>query len=386
MQDLYPKHESAKARLVQTIVLIIFGMFASACPPDTGGTFTKNDAGGGIVPDGITAADIGTICTYDPTRPSVNPTNTCAKPGLTCLIDTSDGAYSQYGNFVYEAIPLFARPMPDGHDEGICTLVAQAGQILACPAGTAAVTLSTGQSFCLRACSSSSECNREGYVCDAPFMNGASFDPQTGAVSPLAQKFCVPACATDLPYCTRSFLRPDGQGGNLLDIRDLNGDRQCEPTTGLCQDVTSRGGKFVGDLCTHSDECGENLICIGGMLFGAPDEYGFCAQQCNPFGTTSEQTGCAPGLSCEFFLDVGYCFPDCNNNVCGGENQVCQVADANTAGLREGQDWRAPHCIPCEMSSLPCASHSNDAGIGDDSGLEGDASADGDAGTNEDAN
>lgn len=360
-------------RLLAVVTSLLVSLLLSACPPDTGGTFTRKDGGGNIVPEGITFADIGTKCTYDPTQPNVNPTNTCAKAGLTCLISTSDGAYSQFGNFVYEAIPLFARPMPDGHDEGICTLVAWPGELLACPAGTAAVKLSTGQSFCMRACGSSSECNREGYVCDAPFMNSASFDPNSGAVVPLAQKFCVPACQTDLPYCTRSFLRP---GDEALDIRDLNGDRQCDTNTGLCQDVTTRGGKFVGDICTHSDECGENLICIGGMLFGAPENYGFCAQQCNPAGTSAEETGCAPGLSCEYFLDVGYCFPDCTANVCGGENQVCQAADPSLAGLRPGQDWRGPHCIPCELSSLPCATHTSDAGFAEDA-----ASASGDAGT-----
>lgn len=394
MRSLTALHSSSPRRpilphslnlVVGLVVITVGALGVQSCVPDKQGNYTRKDAGGTIIPADLSYLDIGTRCTYDPTHPDINPTNTCAKAGLTCVIDTSDGVYQQYGHFIYEAIPLFARPMPDGHDEGICTLVAQPGQLLTCPAGTAAVKLSTGQSICMRACGSSSDCDREGYVCDQPFMNASTYDPNTGAVAPLAQKFCVPACTTDLPYCMRSFMLPDANGNDMLLISsyDLAGYRMCEPLTGLCGDVTTRGGKFIGDQCTHSDECGDNLLCIGGLLYGAPEDYGFCAQQCNPAGTTAETTGCAPGLSCEFFLDVAYCFPDCINNVCGGANQVCAYADPNAAGLRDGQEWRAAHCIPCELSSLPCASHVIDAGVNDagesDTGVSEDAAGSDDA-------
>ncbi len=350
------------------VLLLLLPLGGGDCN-DGDGTFTREDAGTG---PGVIYSyeDIGAPCNYDPARPTYNPTNTCQKAGLTCVIASSDGMYREFGHFLYEAIPLFTRLMPDGKDEGICTLVSQPGHPLpACPGSTVAVQLSSGQAICMKLCTSSAECNRDGYVCDYKFMDSSTYNYETGDVAPLPIKLCAPACTTDLPYCTRTFLLPDGQGGDMLLVNssDLAGYRECQPLTGLCEDVVVRGGGFVGDQCEHSSACRDGMLCIGGPLYGAPVEHGFCANQCNPAAegqNPPQPTGCQPGQGCEFFLDIGYCFPDCVNNVCGGMNQVCAYADPGAAGLREGQEWLLPRCIPCELSSLPCAS-SVDAGVSD---------------------
>jgi hypothetical protein len=241
---------------------------------------------------------------------------------------------------------------------------------MGCPSGTVLAKLSTGHHLCLRGCSSSADCGRNGYVCDYPWMDASTYNSSTGDVGPLAVRVCKPSCATDLPYCTRTFLIPDGAGGEWLMVAsyDLQGYHVCEPVSGLCQDVATRGLKYVGDQCVRSDECRDGLLCIGGMLFGAVDAHGFCAGVCNPAAERQnppQPSGCELGQGCEYFLDIGYCFPDCINNVCGGPNQVCQLADPGAAGLRPGQEWLRPRCIPCELSSLPCQ-NPVDAGVGED--------------------
>lgn len=349
-------------------LLLILPLLAGKC--DNGnGTFTFKDGGGTYTPS-ITYEDIGTICRYDPTQPGTNPSNGCPKSGMTCLIATADGRY-RYGDFLYEAVPLFARFLEDGTDEGICTLVSSPGTPPPyCPAGTVAMALSSGHTYCARICESDAQCYREGYVCDHRLMDSSSYDPNTGTVLPLTLKLCVPACETDLPYCTRSFLVLDGAGGYLLAINDgdLYGIRVCNHTTGHCEDGLAGGTAFLGGQCVGSNDCQDGLICIGGMLFGAPPGHGFCAQYCNAWAARQnppQETGCLPGEGCEFFLDIGYCFPDCQGNACGGANQVCQSADEGAAGIRPGQEWLAPRCIPCEMSQLSCGSSTVDAGTHD---------------------
>ncbi|MBN2359868.1 MAG: hypothetical protein JXR83_10470 [Deltaproteobacteria bacterium] len=335
--------------------------------------FTRPDSGG--VPSGITWQDIGTACTYDPLSGN-NPTNTCGRTGLVCVIATSDGAIGGYGTFMYEAIPLYTRFLAT-EDEGICTLVSAPGMPPpACPAGTYAVMLSSGHHICMRGCDTSEDCGRDGYVCDYRLMNGSTYNSSTGAVQPLAVRMCVPACLSDVPYCLRTFIDPDyvGQDGSrLLYVYDgdLFGARECDPVTGLCYDVTTRGAKYVGDRCTHTSECAAPNICISGLLYGAPEEHGFCARYCDPSGQ-SQQLTCEYGQGCEYFLGVGYCFPNCNNNLCAGEGQQCQYADPNKAGIGPGQEWRDKHCIQCELSNLICSSP--DAGVGADAARDGGSS------------
>jgi len=324
-----------------------------------GNGFTHSDAS--IQPPALTWQDIGTVCTYDPTRPSDNPTNTCARTGLICVIASSDGLYSNFGSLLYEAIPLYTRFLAD-QDEGICTLVSGPGAAPpACPVGTFVVPLSSGYQICMRGCEITADCGREGYVCDYRLMNGGTYNPNTGAVSPVAVPMCVPACYTDMPYCLRSFIY---QGNLVVYDTDLFGGRECDTSNGLCVDVVTREGRYVGDRCSHSSQCSAGDICISGALYGAPDDHGFCAHYCDPTGQNTALK-CQLGQSCEFFLSVGYCFPDCVSNLCAGDGQQCAKADENKAGLT--QAWANPHCIQCELSSLICAG--SDAGVAADAAV-----------------
>jgi hypothetical protein len=344
-------------------------LLIGACDPGNG-EFTPEDAGG-VGPGGITYDDIGTICTYDPANPMQHPSNTCPKSGMTCVIATRDGLYREYGDFLYEAIPLFSRFRPDGKDEGICSMASMPGMPPpACPYGTAIVMLSSGHHICMRLCDTSANCARDGYVCDYPFMDGSSYNPETGAVAPLGLQLCVPGCQTDLPYCMRTF---HSQLGFHVYDGDLYGWRQCNTVSGLCEDVVARGAGYVGSQCVRSEHCQDNLLCIGGWLFGAQEEHGFCARYCNPDrNLQAPDNGCELGQGCEYFLNIAYCFPDCSAMQCGGANQVCNYADEGAAGLLPGQEWQRPHCIQCELSSLECGAPT-DAGVGTDSAVGVDA-------------
>lgn len=347
--------------------ILLLLVFTAGSDCDDGGTFQTKDSGEIVTPQ-LTYADIGTVCTYNPMQPNKNPTNTCPKAGMTCLINTSDGNYG-YGNLLYESIPLYSRYLPDGSEEGICTLLSHPGaNPPLCPEGTVLVKLSTGHHYCTRACRSSADCQRDGYVCDYRFMDATSYNPNTGEASPLPLKICAPSCQADLLYCTRTFLLPDGSGGEWLMVYegDLRGSRQCQPSSGLCEDVVTTGVLFVGQNCTRTEQCQAGLICINGSLFSPNEGDGFCTRYCDVNAQRQnppQPTGCSVGEGCEYFLDIGYCFTDCVSNMCAS-NQICSTADVYRAGLRPGQEWISPRCVPCELSSLPCGSDP-DAGFAD---------------------
>jgi len=165
---------------------------------------------------------------------------------------------------------------------------------------------------------------------------------------------------------------------------DLLGYRQCNTATGLCEDIAFKGSAFVGNQCVRSEDCQEGLICIGGWLIDAPEEHGFCARYCNPDpNLQAPDNGCDIGQGCEYFLSIGYCFPSCVSNSCGGANQVCATADPGAAGTIPGQEWQMARCIQCELSSLACGTPA-DAGV-PDSSTGVDAATGSDAGAGSDA-
>ena len=179
-----------------------------ACTTSTGGSSSGSSGVGGI-----TYQDIGTPCTCEVVQGAsgftcaVNPTNTCAKTSLTCVMAAPDPGFANAGHALYE-YHLTTRQTNNADGgitmEGECTLLAGPTQALICPAGTFPLQLTNGTKICKRQCQSDQECNRPGWVCDAPLLNRDGID--TGTIPsevPLNLKLCKPGCVADFPDCLR---------------------------------------------------------------------------------------------------------------------------------------------------------------------------------------
>jgi hypothetical protein len=292
--------------------LFLLALFTQACDTTTGG---GADGGSSGVPFGITYEDIGTLCTCtvvpDPTSASgfscaPNPTNTCPKSALTCVVGTPDDRLSNAGNALWET-PLFARGTSvDGGTviEGECSLVGTDIFPAACPRGTVSVQLSSGMTTCKRQCLTDAECGRPGWVCDAPFLARSGLQQNPPRELPLDLKVCRPACNADFPDCLRSTACVNGEPGCYrswttrgappqwgIYVGDRNGGRSCNLTTGHCEATVEprRGAGIpaaaVGADCGSNADCNTNNLCISDYAYSAtPQGCGFCTfANCNPY-------------------------------------------------------------------------------------------------------
>lgn len=289
-------------------------LWMSACIPAVG-TFD-----GVILPDGgtpaiptLSAADIGTECAYDPNT-GINPTNDC-KQGLTCLIYTADnvyipfprGAARNYTMSVWE--DQFTLYLPDGLNEGMCTLVGSWQAPPTCPLGTSLKFLATDLAVCVRNCQSAADCARPGYVCDARYLD-------------LGGGQCVRGCTFDVPDCVRSghlILQQQGQNGEVtqapvafyLAVNDLAGDSICEVSTGTCQANPGAGIRGPGEPCASSQDCVRGTVCIQGEVLRSLDPglpsttQGFCAQPCKP---SAQQQFTGGGCNAGSYCQAGFTF------------------------------------------------------------------------------
>lgn len=296
--------------------------------PSYFGTFdggVVRDAGPSTGP-GITAADIGTLCTYDPALGG-NPTNTCAQ-GLSCLLFSSDGAFIPFPpggtqNFtlgVWE--DQFTRYRQDGIDEGYCTLIGTWQAPPLCPAGTSLKLLATNLAVCMKQCQTAADCGRPGYTCDVRYL-----DLQGG--------HCVRACGLDVPDCVRSGQLqrpqpgPNGQAQIALHLAadDLAGASRCDVGTGICA-ANPGGNQGPGQPCASSLDCASGTVCIQGAVLQSldpnlpPATPGFCAQPCKPVAPGAQQpppTGCLQGFACQAGFTFGHGNPlDANVNDANG--------------------------------------------------------------------
>ncbi|MEW5854913.1 MAG: hypothetical protein AB2A00_39415, partial [Myxococcota bacterium] len=363
-------------------------MAALALGCTDGGSYTVKKDAGPDVPAGITYDDIGTPCTCEivfdeasgTNRCARNPTNTCAKSALTCVIATPDPATHNAGNELWEA-PLFYRQTTtaDGGvaTEGECTLLAPPGFALGCPRGTSAILLSTGVTVCKRQCQADQECGRPDWVCDQPLMDRNVIDsaPPGTPEQPLNLRLCRPACQADFPDCNRttpctlgrpgcvrspsSRNAPEGLG---IYIGDRTGTRVCNRTTGHCDARTGADSQApVGKQCTSHNDCNVNNICISDTAYAnVPDGVGFCTfAGCDP-AQAPGQDGCGDGVSllCEPAYDMGLCWVNCSGGtICAAPGTKCGVPEmwrvANFDPI-SGQPgvWDSNHCIDCDLTGV----------------------------------
>lgn len=347
------------------ITLISVGLSAG-CAPSTAGTYTLNTDGGQTVsPTEVTAADIGARCFYDPAN-GENPDNTCPKPGMTCLINTSDGLYRRFDKPAWE--DHFTMQEPGGLESGTCTILLPYSEAPPCPAGTNPKLFEPGQFACLRGCAAATDCARSGEVCDFRF-----FDLAGGA--------CVAPCVTDTPDCVRNgwLKNEDGAFRMHLAMQDLGGEAVCDRQAGVCRTNQTFGQSGPGQQCTDSTDCIQGTVCWQPAAFGLPDAAGgFCAGMCNPVVENSCPGGqvCQPGLTLghgdavteeplQGFLVVdvsnaqpgvggGWCFQEC----LGAGEQACallpptQCGPADTAVL-QGPAVSNAMCLPSVIRAGP---------------------------------
>ena len=361
-------------------VLVLVPLFAAlGANCDTSGTFDPNDhkdagPGGG----GIPLEEFGKACTYDPADPAhPNPTNQCFA-GLTCLIFTSDGRYTSGLTLsawedqftVFEETPRV--------DVGTCTLVANLGDQITCPAGTELKVLSTNVLACIKDCNTPVDCGRADFTCDARYYD----------VTAPAQ--CVHQCHFDVPDCVRSGIVavPDSNPPVLtpaLAFDDLAGARECDTASGTCVDVSAPGFSGPGEPCTKTSDCEPGAACMQAPVLdavligtsGAPVTSGFCASPCDPTAQIDPNTGagpCTQGYLCQsagvlnlgfqdkaanipgpIVIDLasgalafrgGFCFHQCAQGVQG----TCPIAGTTCGSLDEvrvGDIWNTtPMCLP----------------------------------------
>jgi hypothetical protein len=348
----------------------------------TGGTYTLDAGASG---SGYAFADIGTVCKCETETDPVtgglrciqNPTNTCTKSGMTCVLATPEAAFSNAGNPLWEA-PLFYRAeMQDGGFpvfEGECTLTASVTQALLCPLGTVALALSSGLQVCKRTCLGDSDCGRDAWVCDQPRLDQAGIDSLSPAQEiPSAVRLCRPACSADFPDCNRSTTCTIGKAGCQrsaftrnapttlgIYIGDRNGARVCNGVTGHCEDIASRGSGYVGDRCTGHADCQAQFLCVSDTAYAdVTDGYGFCTYaDCNPSAAANTAGACVAGLTCEYAFEMGMCFPDCQGGtLCSGQGQKCAVPDmgriANYDSTTGAQGtWKQVQCVDCDTTGV----------------------------------
>ena len=375
----------APLRVLRTAPLAVVALL-TACTTTT----TYPDAGP-TVPSGITFEDIGTPCTCNLVAAggSVscdrNPTNSCARSALTCVISLVGPAFSNAGNALWEGV-LFSRAVPNAVDqdggavaqvEGECTLRAPPGVTLACPSGTVVLALSDGSTVCKRQCFNDTECGRSGWVCDTPLLDRNGLDMAEPAQEvPLNLKLCRPACEADFPHCNRSTPCTMGRPGcqrsaltpgapvNLgLYVGDRNGGRTCNRVNGHCETTAARTpGTPVGSPCQSHENCDFDHLCVSdGIYSDNPTGIGFCTYaNCNPFAA-ADMDGCPGPLGankCQVAFEMGMCFANCaNGTLCGNPGQKCSQPDPyrilnldpTTGGPR---GWSQQQCVDCNLTGV----------------------------------
>lgn len=370
--------------------LPLLALLLTACETTTtGGT----DGGVTTVPAGITYEDIGSPCQCtvvpDPTSASgfscaPNPTNTCAKSALTCVVGTPDERLTNAGNALWET-PLFSRgTQVDGGTviEGECTLVGTDVFPTACPMGAVAVQLSNGLTVCKRTCFTDAECGRPGWVCDRPFLDRRGLQVANPSEIPANIQVCRPACNADFPDCLRSTACVNGEAGCYrswttrtapaqwgIYVGDRNGGRSCNRTTGHCDATVEprRGAGIpaaaVGADCGSNADCNTNNLCVSDYAYSAnPQGRGFCTfANCNPFPAQGVADGCGgeqgSGLTCENAFEMGMCFLDCRQGTLCSGGQKCSTPNmdlilnynAQTGAI---QPWRQTQCVECELTGV----------------------------------
>ncbi len=354
-----------------------------------GGSYTPDDPDAGFVGDTITAADIGTPCTYSQARPGESPTNQC-RTGLECAIVTREitdailaGTRPTQGfDTMRLAAPLHEDHLTihndDGTDTGYCTLLGTLDAPPRCPLGTLAKAfqrpLNEGFTVaCLKPCTTSSEC-AAGAVCDARYFD----DGEGGELG-----FCVKPCEADFPDCVRTaVVNYDPAEENAFAMQaagiDLAGGRVCNQVSGVCEDTGIRGIGKDGDLCADSSDCAEPASCLQRDNTGKFLDEPFCATRClvvrgGELQGTCGTDLCQPGLgygvtelpvfdpedrSRSFYPDVpvvaegsstkqvnGLCFDPCEIGFgCGTRTNVsCGEIDAEKAGAAWNQRTM---CLP----------------------------------------
>lgn len=273
-----------------------------------GGVFVDS----GPLPTGPTAAEIGTVCTYDASTGG-NPSNTCPS-GLSCLIVTYDGLYvpfpasnptQNFTKHIWE--DHFTIYRADGIDEGYCTLIGSWSAPPACPVGTSLKLFDTNLAVCLRDCQAPGDCGRPGYTCDARYMD----------LGPT----CVRGCTLDFPECVRSGqLQRQATGGPNggpiiamhLNAADLAGSSYCDVGSGICQ--ANPGGGFAGpgEPCDDTRDCQIESVCVQGDLLESvnpnlpANSTGFCAAPCKPNADNPLDGGCRTGFACQAGFVFGH--------------------------------------------------------------------------------
>ena len=382
-------------------IVVFLALLVSAADCD-GGSFTPDEpdagpGGGG----GLTAADIGVPCTFDPQAPQ-NPSNQC-RGGLECVFvprsvrENALAGFAPNGNdnTLGMLLPVledhFTQYNDDGTDTGFCSLVGTINQIPLCPLGT--VLKGFRSSFpggialtCMKPCSVSAECSA-GLVCDARYFDDTGYGVQNGQlIIPPADGtvgFCVRPCEVDFPDCTRTGFAPfDSQGSVSSQVAavDVTGGRLCNRGSGVCEARRGTGSGNDGASCNSSADCVALATCIQQDARGVrpADGIGYCATRCfvnnetGPNGTCGSDF-CQPGLT--YGYDVlpafdptgafaaglpsfdeggptrainGLCFDRCVDGApCADDGRVCDAVDAEAMQA----PWNTiSMCIPPEIA------------------------------------
>ncbi len=307
------------------VVAAIVVVANSACPGNGG--FTPNEPDAGFIDEGITAADIGVPCTFDPNS-GENPSNQCAG-GLECVFVSRDvrvralrgeplnGNDNTLGMLLPVLEDHFTVYNADGTDTGFCSLVGTLERIPQCPLGTllkgfrspatAGISLA-----CIKPCNVSADCNA-GLVCDARYFDETGYTLQNGQLL-LAEPngtlgYCVRPCEVDFPDCTRTGFAVFDSAGNIesqVAAIDVMGGRICG-ASGVCETRVGTGTGVDGDPCLSSGDCAAASVCVqqDARGFRPADGVGYCAQRCFVNSETGVNGTCGNDL-CQPGLTYGY--------------------------------------------------------------------------------
>lgn len=294
----------------RTVGSLVFALVASLAT--MGNNCNVGSFDGGIEEDAgpvvdVTAADIGTLCTYV-NGSGENPTNSCANRALTCLIRTFDGAYTPYSgspqrlaNSTWEDQMTIYRPEVNDQgqyvDEGYCTILGTWSAPPQCPAGTELKLFTGDIAACLRTCASNAQCDRSGYVCDRRYLDTVS-------------STCVRACEFDVADCVRSGVLTTQADptklGSYLASQDFQGESFCDVATGICQFNTFEGDVPPGMPCDDTRDCAGDQLCYQRNVLGTPEgSKGFCALACAP-NPNAPLEGCPTGYACQAGFQFGH--------------------------------------------------------------------------------
>jgi hypothetical protein len=295
------------------------------CPD--GGEFTPNDPDAGFIDEGITAADIGTPCTFDPNS-GENPSNQCAG-GLECVFVPRDvriralagEALQGNDNTLAMLLPVledhFTVYNADGTDTGFCSRVGNLNAVPVCPLGTVlkgfrSAAVAGISLACIKPCTVSAECNA-GLVCDARYFDETGYVVQNGQLI-IAEPngtlgYCVRPCEVDFPDCTRTGFAVFDANGTIesqVAAVDVMGGRVCGQS-GVCEARVGTGTGTDGDPCVSSADCVDASVCIQQDARGLrpADGVGYCAERCFVNAQTGTSGTCGNDL-CQPGLTYGY--------------------------------------------------------------------------------